>query len=103
MPRYCYRCPVPDCPQVYDDVFFRLAEWTEHPFDWCPRHGHKHFVQVVTVPAVQDWGNGGQGRYFEHLSKRGETFYDRASYRRYLKNHGLTEWAPKRGMPGQEV
>ena len=58
---------------------------------------------VIVPPAVEDWGNGGAGRWFEHLGPRGMTFTDKASFKAHLRAEGLQEWAPKRGMPGQAV
>lgn len=100
--RYDYQCP--KCDHRYNDVYFRLKDHRDKVLDWCPKHGHETFVQVIDkAPASEDWGNGGSGRYFEHLSHKGETFYDKASYKRYLREKGFVEWSPKRGMPGCDV
>ena len=101
MPVYVFGCP--RC-EYREEVWLRLSDYTERVYRTCPVHGTSLFDQVVTVPAVQDWGGGdGEGRFFENLAPKGMRFRDRASYKRHLRDKGLQEWAPKRGMPGQEV
>ena len=101
MPLYDYRCAT--CGTVRE-ASFRLADFAEtHDIHCrlCERTAPHELV--IVPPAVEDWGNGGQGRWFEHLGPRGRTFRDKASYKAFLKAEGLQEWAPRRGMPGQEV
>lgn len=97
MPMYDYCCPCCDF-EIRDQL--RTVRESESMEAECPRHGRQNFVLIVRAPMVEEWA---AGRYFENLSPRGETFYDRRSYRDYLKRHGLAEWSPRRGMPGQEV
>jgi putative FmdB family regulatory protein len=85
MPAYTFQCP--KCDQAYD-VFFRLKDHKPSILDWCPRHGHQNFSQVFGRHNVDDWGNG---KFFEHLSARGETFYSRRAFKQYLRLHGLRE------------
>jgi len=89
MPLYRYKCPVANCDREYDDLYFSLDDHTDKIFDWCPVHGHKVFVQSLsTAAAVHDWG---MGRYYEHVSATGETFYSKKSFKDYCKEHGLAE------------
>jgi len=91
MPLYKYSCPVDGCLCEYDDVYFPLDRYQERIFDWCPRHGHGMFIQNLSkAPAVHDWG---MGRYYEHVSATGETFYSKKSFKDYCKKHGLAESA----------
>ena len=102
MPRYDYICPRNDT--LLENVYFPLSKFQERIFDWCPAHGHQFFELVIRPTAIEDWGNEGtDGRWFEHLSPQGLKFRDKRSYREHLRKEGLQEWAPRRGMPGQEV
>ena len=101
MPTYDFECT--SCGLVRE-ASYRLAEFSEaKPLhcELCARTT-KHDLKL-TPPAIEDWGNGGAGRWFEHLGPKGMTFRDKASYKAHLRAEGLQEWAPKRGMPGQEV
>lgn len=90
MPLYDFRCPHENCPTVARDVYARIAD-CDQIFDWCPRHGYVEMPQEMTPPAVDDWGNCGQGRFFEHVTKEGMHFRDKASFKRYMREHGLRE------------
>lgn len=98
MPNYDFKCCV--CETV-KEVFIPLALFREHVRDFCCTCNTTRIHDLVlTAPAIDDWG---QGRYFEHLSARGMTFYDKKSYREHLRKNGLVEWSPKTGMPGSGV
>lgn len=96
MPLYNYKCS--SCGHKENDFFLiaAKADWTVT----CPLCGVLAFEMQLSAPAIEDWG---QGRHFEMLSPKGETFYDRKSYRDYLKSKGLREWEPKIGTPGCEI
>jgi hypothetical protein len=98
---YVYSCP--KCDTTYELVM-RLADHKDEVFDWCPRHGHQDFQQLLTPQAIEDWGcEGTEGRYFEHLSHEGMHFRDKRSYNEHLRKNGLAELGRKPGMPGCEV
>ena len=99
MPLYDYQCKA--CKAIHRDVFYSLADFSEDKRLYCDtcRADTTHEL-VVRPPAIEDWG---YGRYFENLSPLGETFYDKRSYKEYLKKEGLVEWSPKTGMPGSGV
>jgi hypothetical protein len=42
------------------------------------------------------------GKYFEHLSHAGETFYSRSEYKRFLQATGQIEMVKHRGAPGSD-
>ena len=98
MPTYSFECTV--CGEI-QERYRKLSDYSEDPDLVCQDcHTETPHRLVVLPPAVHDWG---QGRFFEHLSPTGMTFYDKASYNRHLKKNGLVEWSPKKGMPGQVV
>ncbi len=89
MPLYCYQCPITDCDHEYDDLYFPLRKFSETIWDWCPHHGHQYFEMCLSsAAAVHDWG---MGRYYEHVSDTGKTFYSKKEFKDYLKKHGLSE------------
>jgi len=89
MPLYKYACPVADCDRHYDDLYFSLSDWHEKGWDFCPVHGHGWFELSLSIaPAVHDWG---MGRYFEHVSATGETFYSKKEFKEYCKKHQISE------------
>ena len=93
MPNYDFQCC--QCDYVLKDVFLRLNEYQDFIIRDCPTHGSVHFSQVLSMPAIEDWGNEGpEGRYFEHLSPAGMRFRDKKSYQEHLRKNGLVEWAP---------
>jgi len=100
MPRYDFVCP--ECEHVIERRL-SLRDFVENFPSECPTHGPRQFELVVRPPAVEDWGNCSEGRFFEHLAPQGMRFRDRRSYQEHLKRNGLQEWAPRRGMPGQVV
>jgi hypothetical protein len=65
----------------------------------------KHEQVFSNPPHLEDWGQGGSGRFFEHLGPKGKTFYDKRSYKEHLRKEGLVEWSPRRkkGIQGGEV
>lgn len=87
MPSYTFQCPEPGCAYSYT-FYQRLSRHQNPSLDWCPRHGHKFFAQVYGQHNVDDWG---QGKFFEHLSPLGETFYSRRAFKQYLRMHGIRE------------
>ena len=92
MPLYDYQCPIEGCAFQRRDVFFRLADFLERIFDFCPIHGHRWFDLILSVPAaVHDWGNNQEGRYFEHTSHEGNVFSSRKQFRQFLKANRLRE------------
>ena len=101
MPLYDFECS--HCG-TRSEVMVPLAKFAESIVSCCTtcNRSRKHDL-VVVPPAVEDWGNCSRGRWFEHLGPVGMWFRDKASYKAHLKREGLQEWAPKRGMPGQEV
>lgn len=102
MPLYDFTCT--KCGHTLEDVMLRIAELRDKITLACPRcDGETEHEQIITIPAVEDWGNGGSGRTFEHLGPQGLTFFDKASYKRHLREHGLREWEPRCGMPGCQV
>lgn len=74
-----------------EDVYVPLSEFTETILIWDPAYGHKFFRLVIQVPAVHDWGECQEGRYFEHVSATGERFSSKSEFKEYLKRHGLAE------------
>lgn len=101
MPRYDFACR--ECGHQLE-VSLKLAEHKDPLLLLCPKHGNTTFDQVlVSLPGIEDWGNCSEGRWFEHLGPHGKSFRDKKSYKEHLKREGLQEWAPRRGMPGQEV
>lgn len=97
MPLYDFGCP--ECDYVLEDQLRRMDE-CDSMIAACPVHGEGLFLQVLRPPAVESWADG---RHFEHLAPAGITFYDKGSYKRHLRDRGLQEWSPRRGMPGCEV
>jgi len=89
MPLYRYVCPVSGCDRDYDDLYFPLGDFMEKIWDFCPVHGHGWFELSLSIaPAVHDWSNG---RYFEHVSATGETFYSKKEFKEYCKQNHLSE------------
>jgi len=85
-------------------MFRSLKDFVENIIDYCPHcKKRKRHELVVTPVAVEDWGNCGNGRYFEDLAPQGMRFRDKRSFKDYLKRNQISEWSPKRGMPGCEV
>ena len=85
MPTYDIRCPLCD---FTSEAFVLLSEHTGKFPSECPKHGKQEFEQLFTVGAAHDWG---QGRFFEHASAKGETFYSKKAWRNYKREHGLRE------------
>lgn len=99
MPRYDFQCS--QCDFTVRDLTVPLSQYRDRIEAHCPNHGLTTFEQMLTAPAIEDWGQGGDGRFFEYLGRpEGMRFRDKASYKRYLKSRGLTEWSPATGMPG---
>ncbi len=89
MPLYRYRCPVEECDREYDDLFFPLKSFVERIFDFCPVHGHQWFtLYLKKAAAVHDWG---MGRYYEHVSHEGKTFYSKKEFKDFCKKEGISE------------
>ena len=42
------------------------------------------------------------GKFFEHLSHRGETFYSKSEYKRFLQATGQIEYVRHQGKPGSD-
>lgn len=87
MPLYDFRCV--KCDTVKRDCWMKIEDWRDRTTYECAgcKAVTEHVLELV-APAVDDWG---QGKYFEHLSPLGETFYSRKSFKRYLREHGLRE------------
>jgi DNA-directed RNA polymerase subunit RPC12/RpoP len=96
MPLYNYRCSA--CGRLDEDKYVpsNEAEWVTD----CPYCHASAYEMELRPPAVEDWGNGGAGRFFEHLAPEGMTFHSKSEYKRHLKQAGLMEFSPKTGMPG---
>ena len=96
--RYDFGCKM--CEHI-QELILPLSEYKEDLTLFCSdcKFMTKHTL-IVRAPAVENWSCGGSGRYFENLSPKGETFYSKGAYRKYLKERGIVEWSPKRGMPG---
>jgi len=77
--------------ELLEDVYVPLAEFTETILIWDPKVGHKFFRLKVALPAVHDWGEFQEGRYFEHVSATGERFSSKTEFKEYLKRHGMAE------------
>jgi hypothetical protein len=58
-------------------------------FPFCPHAHGANSVEAVTWPG---------GKTFENLADTPQTFYDKASYKRYLRTHNLEEMV--RHLPG---
>lgn len=87
MPLYDFQCV--KCETVKKDCWMKIKDWDETAYYECSKCKRLVLHRLVLVPpAVDDWG---QGKYFEHLSPRGETFYSRKSFKKYLRDHGLRE------------
>ena len=86
MPLYDYRCKT--CDHYIEDVFFKMDEASFNMELDCPTCGKTVHEMSLAGRAADDWG---QGKFFEHLSPSGETFYSRNQFRDYLKRHGLRE------------
>jgi len=89
MPLYDFACP--KCDRELKDVYLSYKTYTDQIFDFCPEHGHIEFVQVIRPVYVEDWGNGGSGRREEHLGPQSPSFFDRKSYRKYLKDNNIRQ------------
>ncbi len=102
MPLYDFACR--KCGHTCSDVRLALSEFQETLVLECPEHRKTVFDLVIRPPAVEDWGNCGDGRLFENLAPKGLRFRDKRSYKEHLRKEGLVEWSPRhRGMPGGEV
>ena len=88
MPLYRYKCFTPDCDREYDDLYFPLRDFSEKIWDFCPVHGSGWFEICLSGRVVHDWSNG---RYYEHVSASGETFYSKKEFKDYLKENGMSE------------
>ena len=98
MPNYDFQCR--NCDSM-EEKFLRLRDLRDTIEGYCLTCDRKTLMDlVVSAPATEDWGNDGQGRWFEHLGPHGKSFKSKKEYRNYLKSNGLQEWSPKRGMPG---
>jgi len=87
MPLYDFQCS--DCGHIREDEYRKSALVKSHERMECPTcEKVRRFEMLFPAPATHDWG---QGRYFEHVSATGETFYDKASFKRYMKKNGLKE------------
>jgi putative FmdB family regulatory protein len=98
MPNYDYQCE--ECGHI-SERFFHLIAFDDHKILDCPLCGIecRHDLVITKAPATEDWGNGGSGRWFEHLGPQGMSFASKSSYNNYLKENGIREWVPKPGMP----
>ncbi len=85
MPTYDFKCPECDFSK---ETFQLLAERTETIPEECPNHGIQEFTRLFSISGAHDWG---QGRFFEHASAKGETFYSKKAWRNYKREHGLRE------------
>jgi len=83
-----YQCPQEECLTRYLDFYSPLRTFLDRIFDWCPLHGHQMFEICLTGRVVHDWG---MGRYYEHVSPEGKTFYSKKEFKDYCKEHGLSE------------
>jgi putative FmdB family regulatory protein len=97
MPLYVYQCRA--C-HWQTELLMRVADRKDTLKHTCKVCGCGQADQIIVPPNFESWSDG---RYFEHLSPKGETFHDKSHYRAYLKQHGLSERGARRGMPGQEV
>lgn len=86
MPLYDYQCT--KCDHILEDLFIPsgMAQFKKRMT--CPVCGDSCFEMVLSGRAIDDWG---QGKYFEHLSSKGETFYSKRQFKDYLKRKGLKE------------
>lgn len=90
MPLYDFKCH--ECGTVSKDVWMTLSEFSEQRIIKCMTCKRNSVHELVYVaPAVDDWGDCGDGRYFENLSPTGERFRDKKSFKAYLREHGLRE------------
>jgi len=68
----------------------------------CPCGGTftRVWLPNTRVAAIDDSWPG--GKFFEHLSHRGETFYSKSEYKRYLQASGQMEFVRHQGAPGSD-
>ena len=85
MPNYQFKCH--EC-QHLEEIYMSLKEHEESAILHCPEHGPQFFEQTFSVGAVHDWG---QGVYIRDASAKGETFYDKKSWLKYQREHGLRD------------
>ena len=97
MPRYDFAC---DKCGNEQEIVLPLASYRDTIRLNCTACGPQGHTLVVHKVATEDWSHGGSGRHFEELSPKGETFHSKGEYKKYLKERGIVEWSPKRGMPG---
>jgi len=88
MPLNDYQCPYKECKTRYLDIYSTLTNFLDKIFDWCPLHGHQDFEISLSGRVVHDWS---QGRYYEHVSPTGETFYSKKEFKDYCKQNGISE------------
>lgn len=87
MPLYDFTCS--RCGSEIVDRYLALKDFTETMTEFCDCcKKETDFILRIVPPATHDWG---QGRFFEHLSAKGETFFDKRSYHNYMKENGLSE------------
>ena len=101
MPLYDFCCT--SCSRTHE-VTMRLSDFKERAVLFCPDCRRDTAQELlIRPPHVEDWGNCGDGRFFEHLGPTGVRFRDKRSYTEHLKRNGLVEWSPKTGMPGSGI
>lgn len=96
MPMYDRRCP--SCGLTVLDRY-EARETPDPPCD-CGGALVRTWLPNTRVGAIDDSWPG--GKYFEHLSHRGETFYSKSDYRRFLKASGQMEFVRHQGKPGSD-
>lgn len=94
MPMYDRQCP--SCG-VVREAFERY----DAPDPVCVCGGTMRRVWLGKASAVIDDSWPG-GKYFEHVSHTGETFYSKGEFKRYLQQTGQMEYVRHQGKPGSD-
>lgn len=96
MPMFDRRCEA--CEKIVYDRF----EQREVPDPVCECGGtlKRVWLPTANVGVIDDTWPG--GKYFEHLSHKGETFYSRSEYKRFLAATGQMEFTRHVGKPGSD-
>ena len=71
------------------EVYIPLEEFVEECL--LEIEGEVRDCRLRISCAVHDWGHNQEGTYIMNASHSGETFPDKASWKRYQREHGLRE------------